>query len=77
MMRPSDRLPGTVRWVLLGALASTALLSTACVAVGGSRQTQAVQPTVGQQLIDLKKALDCGAITQKEYDCQKSKVLGS
>jgi hypothetical protein len=30
---------------------------------------------VGQQLIDLKKALDTGAMTQLEYERQRKKVL--
>jgi hypothetical protein len=39
---------------------------------------QAVQnPTVGQQLIDLQKAKDAGAITDSEYQTQKAKLLGN
>jgi len=44
-----------------------------CVAVGGT--SNAPQPTLGQQLIDLKAALDKGAITQAEYDQQKANML--
>ena len=33
--------------------------------------------SVGQQLIDLKKAKDAGAITDEEYQAQKAKVLRS
>ena len=33
-------------------------------------------PTVGQQLIDLQKAKDAGAITDAEYQAQKAKLLG-
>jgi hypothetical protein len=40
---------------------------TGCVAVGGTVH-KAPQPTTGQQLIDLRRALDCGAIDQAEYD---------
>jgi hypothetical protein len=32
-------------------------------------------PTVGQQLIDLQKAKDAGAITDAEYQAQKAKLL--
>ena len=32
--------------------------------------------TMGQQLIDLKKAKDAGAITDAEYQAQKAKMLG-
>jgi hypothetical protein len=34
-------------------------------------------PTIGQQLIDLKKAKDAGAITDAEYQEQKAKLLQS
>jgi hypothetical protein len=40
--------------------------------LGGPRPTQA---TVGQQLIDLKKAHDAGAMSDAEYEAQKQKVL--
>jgi hypothetical protein len=34
-------------------------------------------PTIGQQLIDLQKAKDAGAITDAEYQAQKAKLLGN
>ncbi|MGO8838640.1 MAG: SHOCT domain-containing protein [Limisphaerales bacterium] len=34
-------------------------------------------PTLGQQLIDLQKAKDSGAITDAEYQAQKAKLLGN
>ena len=42
-----------------------------CIAVGGSEHT----PTKGQELIDLKSALERGSITQAEYDSTKSQIL--
>jgi hypothetical protein len=36
---------------------------------------QTVSPTIGQQLIDLKKARDAGAITEAEYEAEKAKLL--
>ncbi len=33
--------------------------------------------TAGQQLIDLKKAKDAGALTDEEYQAQKAKLLGN
>ena len=36
---------------------------------------QTVAPTIGQQLIDLKKAKDSGAITEAEYEAEKAKIL--
>jgi hypothetical protein len=32
-------------------------------------------PTLGQQLVDLQKAKDAGAITDAEYQAQKAKLL--
>ena len=43
-----------------------------CIAVGGSEHS----PTKGQELIDLKTALERGAITQAEYDSTKSQIMG-
>lgn len=57
------------------ALIATCALVCGCVAVGGTRSSTAVQPTTGQQLIDLKRALDCGAVTQAEYDSKKTQLL--
>jgi len=36
-----------------------------------------VNPTLGQQLIDLQKAKDAGAITDTEYQAQKANLLKS
>jgi len=47
---------------------------------GGSTSTTAVQNTTvskGQQLTDLKRALDEGAISSSEYQTQRSKILAS
>ena len=48
---------------------------TGCVAIGGTSNVQ--KPTTGQQLIDLKSALDKGALTQAEYDKQKAELLNA
>src|SRR5580658_7137405 len=36
---------------------------------------QTATPTIGQQLIDVKKAKDAGAITDAEYETEKAKLL--
>lgn len=36
---------------------------------------QTITPTIGQQLLDLKKARDDGAISEQEYDTEKAKLL--
>ena len=38
-----------------------------CIAVGSGGKKVSNQPTLGQQLIDLKKAQDEGAISNQEY----------
>lgn len=42
---------------------------------GGGATVQASSTTQGQELVDLKKALDEGIITQQEYDSNKKKIL--
>ena len=49
-----------------------------CVAACGSGAEitrQVTTTTTGQQLIDLKKALDSGAITKEEYEKERKKIL--
>ena len=47
-----------------------------CVwSVGGKEHVTSAQPTRGQELIDLKKARDQGAITQEEYDAKRKQIL--
>ena len=54
-----------------------ALLLSAC----SSASTDVLQPTVsvsiGQQLIDLKKAKDAGALSDQEYQTQVKRLLDS
>jgi uncharacterized lipoprotein YajG len=63
------------------AILSATLLLTGCegpsVKLGGGAKTTTVvqKPTIGQQLIDLQKAKETGAITDAEYQAQKAKVL--
>jgi len=45
--------------------------------VGGDKKVTTMAPTTGQQLIDLQKAKDSGAITESEYQAQKAKLLGA
>ena len=42
-----------------------------CIAVGGASN----RPTKGQELIDLKAALDRGAINPAEYETTKTQVM--
>ena len=53
------------------------LLFTGCIglSIGGGAKNQHQNATVGQQLIDLQKAKEAGAITEAEYQSQRSKFL--
>jgi hypothetical protein len=47
---------------------------------GGDRSSDerpAVQPTLGQELIDLERARAAGAISQSEFDAAKARILAS
>jgi len=55
---------------------SLGALSLSLAACGGGGATTAIQTqTTGQQLIDLKTALDAGVITQREYDTKRREIL--
>jgi hypothetical protein len=42
---------------------------------GGGAKTSVNSTTTGQELTDLKRALDQGIITQKEYDKKRREIL--
>ncbi len=44
--------------------------------VGGGTKTVHQNATVGQQLVDLQKAKDAGAINDAEFQAEKAKILG-
>ena len=60
---------------------SGAAIALCALAACSSAKTEVMPPTVsvsvGQQLIDLKKAKDGGALTQKEYEQQVRKLIDS
>jgi len=59
------------------ALAALVLLNGCIIfSLGGGTKTETNKATVGQQLLDLQKARDSGAITPAEYETQKAKLLG-
>lgn len=61
----------------MAAFAAMTLL-TGCLnlQIGGGSSSRPQTPTVGQQLIDLQKAKDAGAISDADYQAQKAKILG-
>jgi hypothetical protein len=52
-----------------------AFAATLCACGGDEVVRPTVSVSVGQQLIDLKKARDSGAITQREYESQKAQLI--
>jgi len=54
-----------------------AVALTGCGGGGANVRSEVTTVSKGQQLIDLKKALGDGAITQDEYDKEKSKILST
>ena len=63
--------------IVPASLACAALLGlSGCVAAIGNRDAQhSGAGTLGQQLIDLQKAKEAGAITETEYQAQKARLL--
>lgn len=53
------------------------VLCGGCVASYKGSQPPPQGTTLGQELIDLQKARDSGAITDEEYTEQKTRMLGS
>lgn len=54
-----------------------ALMLSGCLdlKLGGGTTMRPQTATVGQQLIDLQRAKDSGAMTEAEYQAQRAKVL--
>jgi hypothetical protein len=61
--------------LLAGLLVMTLLTGCLNLELGGGTTTKAQSVTVGQQLIDLQKAKDAGAISDADYQSQKAKLL--
>ena len=64
---------------IISLLLVIALLSTmvSCIAVGSGGKKVENQPTLGQQLIDLKNARDEGAVSNQEYADLREKLKKS
>ena len=59
--------------VLFGVLPLLVLLG-GCIAVGAHPQTR-VNTTLGQQLVDLQRARDTGALSEPEYESLHARLL--
>ena len=53
------------------------MLLAGCIglSIGSGTTSKPGTATVGQQLVDLQKAKDSGAITDAEYQTQKARIL--
>ena len=66
------------KWlVLLTTAGLLGILLPSCAwQIGGDKKgTTVMQPTRGQELMDLKKARDQGALSEPEYQAQRQKIL--
>ena len=60
---------------MIGLVAMTLFTGCLGLSVGGGTTTKPQIATVGQQLVDLQKAKDAGAINEAEFQAQKAKLL--
>ena len=63
------------RALLATLVIAAAVTLTACGGGGAEVRSEVTTVSQGQELIDLKKALDSGAITKDEYDRLRQKAL--
>ena len=59
----------------VGFLALTLLCGCLILSVGNKNNSDGKRTTIEQQLNDLEKARKSGAITQEQYDTQRTKLL--
>lgn len=64
----------STRMIMIAAMAALLPLA-ACGGGGADVQSDIRTTTVGQELNDLKKALDSGAMNQAEYEKQRQIIL--
>ena len=65
----------TKKTTLISAAILLALLTTGCAIGNKGKLYYNRTTTVGQEMIDLKTALDSGAVTQAEYDTLKAELM--
>ncbi|WP_395021463.1 SHOCT domain-containing protein [Dongia sp.] len=64
-----------VRALIMAMALSSALLLSGCGGGGADSTVNNTTVSKGQALIDLKKAYDAGAISEREYEKQREKIL--
>jgi hypothetical protein len=75
---PKERFVKTerVRRAIVGAMSVTLLTGLGGCGGGGAKVESQIQTTTtGQQLLDLKKAYEAGALSKEEYERERKKVL--
>jgi hypothetical protein len=60
---------------MIGLAALTIFSGCLGLSIGSGSTTKPQTATVGQQLVDLQKAKDAGAINEAEFQAQKAKLL--
>ncbi len=66
------------KWTIIAVTYIIMLVSGCAWSIGDKGHecpTQPIQPTLGQELIDLKMAKDQGVITDEEYQDKKRKLM--
>lgn len=66
----------TRNWILATALLA-ALGVSACGGGGADVKSEITTTTTGQQLLDLKKAYDAGAMSKEEYERERQRILSN
>ena len=64
-----------VRALVMSVALSSALMLAGCGGGGADSTVHNTTVSKGQALIDLKKAYDSGAISEREYEKQREKIL--
>ncbi len=63
--------------IMFRTLTASLLIGTLVACGGGGAKVTNTTVSEGQQLIDLKKALDLGVISKGEYEAKRRKILRS
>jgi hypothetical protein len=65
------------RIALIATCVAAVLSLTACGGGGADVRSEISTTTKGQQLLDLQKAFEAGALSQQEYDRERKKLLSN
>jgi len=67
----------TFRWTVVAAALAACLATTGCVSRSRAEVTVTGSTTIskGQELTDLQRALEAGAISQADYEKVRAKIL--